>query len=187
MRSFFSQNVSDYVTPVSSDSLSPFPTEYDATNEKEMKFLTLSSLDTRGDPQYEDVFNHLKLSFPPFIVTFFAPISWSFDHGPLCWVGSFVKDLILATRVSVVLRPIASNEEVLRNPHIAKEIDRLSSPDTPNAEPRESVLKRARKIIGTGVSCVIEIDMTNDVAADEGMVCGGTMRVLIEDASENRA
>ena len=59
MRSFFSQNVSDYVTPVLSDSLSPFPTEYDATNEKEMKFLTLSSLDTRGDPQYEDVFNHL--------------------------------------------------------------------------------------------------------------------------------
>ena len=147
MRSFFSQNVSDYVTPVSSDSLSPFPTEYDATNEKEMKFLTLSSLDTRGDPQYEDVFNHLKLSFPPFIVTFFAPITWIFDHRPLCWVRSFVKDLILATRVSVVLRPIASNEEVLRNPHIAKEIDRLSSPDTPNAEPRESVLKRARKII----------------------------------------
>lgn len=36
---------------------------------------------------------------------------------------------------------------MLRNPHIAKEIDRLSSPDTPNAEPREGVLKRARKII----------------------------------------
>ncbi len=29
--------------------------------------------------------------------------------------------------------------------------------------------------------------MTNDVAADEGMVCGGTMRVLIEDASERSA
>ena len=48
-------------------------------------------------------------------------------------------------------------------------------------------MQRARKIIGTGGSCVIEIDMTNDVAADEGMVCGGTMRVLIEDASENGA
>ena len=50
-----------------------------------------------------------------------------------------------------------------------------------------AAMQRARKIIGTGESCVIEIDMTNDVAADEGMVCGGTMRVLIEDASENRA
>ena len=50
-----------------------------------------------------------------------------------------------------------------------------------------AAMQRARKIIGTGESCVIEIDMTNDVAADEGMVCGGTMRVLIEDASENKA
>lgn len=49
-----------------------------------------------------------------------------------------------------------------------------------------AAMQRARKIIGTGESCVIEIDMTNDVAADEGMVCGGTMRVLIEDASENK-
>ena len=49
-----------------------------------------------------------------------------------------------------------------------------------------AAMQRARKIIGTGGSCVIEIDMTNDVAADEGMVCGGTMRVLIEDASENK-
>ena len=49
-----------------------------------------------------------------------------------------------------------------------------------------AAMQRARKIIGTGESCVVEIDMTNDVAADEGMVCGGTMRVLIEDASENK-
>ena len=49
-----------------------------------------------------------------------------------------------------------------------------------------AAMQRARKIIGTGESCVIEINMTNDVAADEGMVCGGTMRVLIEDASENK-
>ena len=49
-----------------------------------------------------------------------------------------------------------------------------------------AAMQRARKIIGTDGSCVIEIDMTNDVAADEGMVCGGTMRVLIEDASENK-
>ena len=50
-----------------------------------------------------------------------------------------------------------------------------------------AAMQRARKIIGTGGSCVIETDMTNDVAADEGMVCGGTMRVLIEDASEDKA
>ena len=41
-----------------------------------------------------------------------------------------------------------------------------------------------RYVIGTGESCVIEIDMTNDVAADEGMVCGGTMKVLVEDGTE---
>lgn len=43
------------------------------------------------------------------------------------------------------------------------------------------VMSKARKIIGSGGSCVVEVDMTNDVAADEGMVCGGTMRVLLED------
>lgn len=145
MRSFFSPNISEYMTPLSTDSMSPFPTEYDATNEKEMNFLSLSSLDTRGDPEYEDVFNHLKLTFPPFITTLFAPITWIFDHRPLCWIRSCVKDLILATRVSVVLRPIATNEEVLRNPHITKEIDRLSSIE--GGESRESLLKRAHKII----------------------------------------
>ena len=39
----------------------------------------------------------------------------------------------------------------------------------------------ARRLIGTGKSQVITVDMTNDVAAMEGMVCGGTMVVLIED------
>ena len=39
----------------------------------------------------------------------------------------------------------------------------------------------ARRIIGTGKSQVVTVDMTNDVAAMEGMVCGGTMQVLIED------
>ena len=47
-----------------------------------------------------------------------------------------------------------------------------------------AAMQRARKIIGSGESCVIEIDMTNDVAADEGMVCGGTMRVLVEDGTD---
>ena len=39
----------------------------------------------------------------------------------------------------------------------------------------------ARRIIGTSASKVIEIDMTNEVAADNGMVCGGRMTVYIED------
>ena len=46
-----------------------------------------------------------------------------------------------------------------------------------------AVMGRARKIIGTGASCVIEIDMTSEVAESEGMVCGGTMRVLLEDVA----
>ena len=39
----------------------------------------------------------------------------------------------------------------------------------------------ARRNMGTGESRVVTVDMTNDVAAMEGMVCGGTMDVLIED------
>lgn len=39
----------------------------------------------------------------------------------------------------------------------------------------------ARRIIGTGKAEVITVDMTNEVAAEQGMVCGGTMRVLVED------
>ena len=48
-----------------------------------------------------------------------------------------------------------------------------------------AVMVRARKIMGTGKSCVVEIDMTNEVAESEGMVCGGTMRVLLEDVAES--
>ena len=39
----------------------------------------------------------------------------------------------------------------------------------------------ARRLIGTGESRVVTVDMTGDVAAMEGMVCGGTMDVLIDD------
>lgn len=46
-----------------------------------------------------------------------------------------------------------------------------------------AIMARARKIMGTGKSCIVEIDMTNEVAESEGMVCGGTMRVLLEDVS----
>ena len=39
----------------------------------------------------------------------------------------------------------------------------------------------ARRLMGTGRSQVVTVDMTGDVAAMEGMVCGGTMDVLIQD------
>ena len=42
-------------------------------------------------------------------------------------------------------------------------------------------LLAARRLMGTGSSRVVTVDMTRDVAAMEGMVCGGTMDVLIED------
>ena len=41
-------------------------------------------------------------------------------------------------------------------------------------------LTAARSLIGTGDSRVIRVNMTNDVAMDEGMVCGGTMTVLMQ-------
>lgn len=46
-----------------------------------------------------------------------------------------------------------------------------------------AVLMDARRLIGTGGRRCVTVDMTNDVAEDEGMVCGGQMKVLIEDAS----
>ena len=49
-----------------------------------------------------------------------------------------------------------------------------------------AAMQRARKIIGTGGSCVIEIDMTNGCCRGRGHGLRGTMRVLIEDASENK-
>ena len=42
-------------------------------------------------------------------------------------------------------------------------------------------LSAARRLIGTGRSTVVEIDLTNEIAEEEGMVCGGTMQVLVED------
>ena len=46
-----------------------------------------------------------------------------------------------------------------------------------------AIMVRARKIMGTGTSCIIKIDMANEVTESEGMVCGGTLRVLPEDAA----
>ncbi len=42
----------------------------------------------------------------------------------------------------------------------------------------------ARELIGTGKSRVIRVDMDNSIAAEEGMACGGTVSILIEDASD---
>lgn len=41
-------------------------------------------------------------------------------------------------------------------------------------------MRAARRVLQTGEAEQIEIDMTDDVAASEGMVCGGRMEVLIE-------
>lgn len=43
-----------------------------------------------------------------------------------------------------------------------------------------SIMQEARKVIKSGGYKICEVDMTGSVAEDEGMVCGGTMRVLIE-------
>lgn len=47
-----------------------------------------------------------------------------------------------------------------------------------------AAIAQARRIIGSGSSKILELDMTDEVAADHGMVCGGTMRILIEDITE---
>ena len=45
------------------------------------------------------------------------------------------------------------------------------------------VMRTARRLIGTGRSTIVEVDMSNDLAMEEGMVCGGRMLVLAEDVS----
>jgi xanthine dehydrogenase accessory factor len=47
-----------------------------------------------------------------------------------------------------------------------------------------AVIRDAIDLIGTGRYKLMEIDLTGDVAEAEGMVCGGTMEVLIEDGAE---
>lgn len=43
-----------------------------------------------------------------------------------------------------------------------------------------SIMQEAREIIRDGGYKICDIDMTGDIAENEGMVCGGTMKVLIE-------
>ena len=44
-----------------------------------------------------------------------------------------------------------------------------------------AVLHDAVSLIGTGEKKVFTVNMSNEVASEEGMVCGGSMKVLIED------
>jgi xanthine dehydrogenase accessory factor len=46
------------------------------------------------------------------------------------------------------------------------------------------LMTKARRLIGTGGREVIEINMTNEVAEENGMVCGGHMWALAEDVTE---
>ena len=47
-----------------------------------------------------------------------------------------------------------------------------------------AAIAKARQIIGTGSSAFYEVEMTDDVAAEDGMVCGGVMSFLIEDITD---
>ena len=44
-------------------------------------------------------------------------------------------------------------------------------------------INRGFHIIGTGMSETMTIDMSNDIAAEEGMVCGGEMKVAVIDVT----
>lgn len=47
-----------------------------------------------------------------------------------------------------------------------------------------AVLRDAFHLIGTGESKCVTVDMSNDVAAEEGMVCGGQMKIFLMDLSD---
>ncbi len=44
-----------------------------------------------------------------------------------------------------------------------------------------SAIQGALEVIGTGQYEIVDIDLTGDIAEYDGMVCGGTMKILIED------
>ena len=45
----------------------------------------------------------------------------------------------------------------------------------------DKVLRQAWWMIGSGQQCSVTIEMNNDIAAEEGMVCGGSMKVFVAD------
>ena len=47
------------------------------------------------------------------------------------------------------------------------------------------MIQDAVRIIGTGRYKLVDIDLTGEVAESDGMVCGGIMRVLVEEGSES--
>lgn len=47
-----------------------------------------------------------------------------------------------------------------------------------------AAISKARSVIGTGKRAVLEFDMSNEVAEENGMACGGCMTVLIEDITD---
>ena len=50
-----------------------------------------------------------------------------------------------------------------------------------------AVIRDAVRIIGTGRYQLADIDLTGEVAESDGMVCGGTMLVLVEDGTETES
>lgn len=46
------------------------------------------------------------------------------------------------------------------------------------------IMREAAALIGTGTYRICHVEMNADVAAREGMACGGSMKILVEDASE---
>lgn len=46
------------------------------------------------------------------------------------------------------------------------------------------VMHIARKMVGSSDTKIVEVNMTNDIAEEEGMVCGGTMTVFLEAVTE---
>ena len=47
-----------------------------------------------------------------------------------------------------------------------------------------AVLRDAFHLIGTGESKCVTVDLNNDVAAEQGMVCGGQMKIFLTDLNE---
>lgn len=43
------------------------------------------------------------------------------------------------------------------------------------------LITKARQNIGSGKQKIVDVELTSDIAEEEGMVCGGVMRALIED------